>query len=206
MPEYLTLPRGALAALGRKDPALGRLIRRVGPFRLESSRGEGHLAALTRSIVYQQLSGKAAATIYGRFRALFPETRYPTPEEILDVDEATLRGCGLSRQKLAALRDLCVQVESGALPLDQLDAEGDEQIIAQLTRVKGIGRWSAEMFLLFHLGRLDVWPVTDLGIRKAMMELRDEDELPAPRAMIEMGEPLRPYRSVASWYLWRSLD
>ena len=206
MAEYLKLPRGALAALRRGDPALGRVIDRVGPFRLVTTRAEGHLAALVRSIVYQQLSGKAAATIHARVLALFPEGRFPTPEEVLDADEAALRGCGLSRQKLAALRDLCVKVESGDLPLDRIDDLDDEPVIEALTQVHGIGRWSAEMYLLFHLGRLDVWPVTDLGIRKAVARLVGREDLPHPDAVREVGERFRPYRSVATWYLWRTLD
>jgi DNA-3-methyladenine glycosylase II len=202
----LPLPRGALARLRRADPQLGRLIDRVGPFLLEAGARGGHLEALLRAIVYQQLSGKAAATIYGRFRALFPEGRFPTTEEILDVDDASLRACGLSGQKLSYVRDLCSRVESRELSLEGLDEQPDDEVVASLTQVHGFGRWSAEMFLIFHLGRLDVWPATDLGVRKALMALRGARELPAPAAALEAGDLYRPYRTVASWYLWKSLD
>ena len=202
----VVLPRGALQALGRADPSMGKLIRRIGRFRLEKGRAGGHLAALIRSIVYQQLSGKAAATIHGRFEALFPPGSFPDPAAILAQTDEALRACGLSRQKIAALRDLCSRVVSGKLPLDELDAMGDDAVLALLTEVRGIGKWSAEMFLMFHLGRLDVWPSGDLGIQKGLIKLYALRRKPNRVKLEKLGEPFRPYRTVASWYLWRLVD
>lgn len=206
MPNRLRLPRGALADLGRADPKLGALIERVGPFRLEIGKSESHLGALVRSIVYQQLSGKAAATIHGRLRdALHPDWP-PRADALLALEDERLRACGLSRQKIASLRDLCRRVHEGQLPLDGVDAMNDAAVVEHLVEVRGIGVWSAQMFLLFHLGRLDVWPTDDLGVRKAVKLLYGKRELPDRRAMERLGERFRPYRSVASWYLWRLLD
>src|SRR5882757_1707610 len=206
MGPMVVLPRGTLTALGRADPNMGKLIRRVGPFRLEKGRAGGHLAALIRSIVYQQLSGKAAATIHGRFEALFPPGSFPDPAAILAQSDERLRVCGLSRQKIAALRDLCSRVVSGKLPLVELDAHDDDAVLALLTEVRGIGKWSAEMFLMFHLGRLDVWPSGDLGIQKGLIKLYALRRRPNRAKLEKLGEPFRPYRTVASWYLWRLVD
>ena len=205
MTKHMRLPRNALAHL-RKDRALARVIAAVGPFRLELGAGETHLGALVRAIVYQQLSGKAAATIHGRFRALFPPERHPTAAEILRISEDQIRACGLSRQKAASLRDLCEKVSSGDVPLDGLSTESDEAIVAQLIHVRGIGVWSAQMFLLFHLGRPDVWPIDDLGVRKGIELVRGLPATPSPKATAELGERYRPFRSVAAWYCWRALD
>jgi DNA-3-methyladenine glycosylase II len=204
--SFVTLPRGALAKLGRADPRMGRLVRRVGPCRLETGRSGGFLAALVRSIVYQQLSGKAASAILARVRALFVANVFPDPRAILARSERDLRACGLSRQKVASLRDLCEKVVAGRLPLDRIEAMPDDAIIDLLTGVQGIGQWSAQMFLIFDLGRLDVWPATDLGIRKAVALLYDLEELPKPGPMVDIGKRFSPYRSVASWYFWRLLD
>lgn len=170
-----------------------------------AGRAEDPLAALIRSIVYQQLTGKAAGTIHARFRALFDGI--PSAARVLAVDDATLRGVGLSRQKIASIRDLCSRVDAGELahPLARPDTFGDEELVEHLIRVRGIGRWSAEIFLMFHLGRTDVWPADDLGLRKAMARLRRRD-LPDRRVLRQIGARYRPYRTVAAWYLWRSLD
>jgi DNA-3-methyladenine glycosylase II len=200
------LPRGALAALRRADPRMAELIRRVGPCGWTVGRAGGHLGALVRSIVYQQLSGKAAATIHGRLVERFAAGTFPDPGALLAMDDDALRACGLSRQKIAALRDLCRRVQDGSLPLDALDAMTDDDVTAALVEVRGIGRWSAEMFLLFHLGRLDVWPVGDLAIQKAVQRLHGLRKHPTAKRMHALGEPYRPYRSVASWYLWRLMD
>ncbi len=201
-----TLPRGALASLRRSDPKMEELIRRVGRYRLEAGNPGGHLGALIRSIVYQQLSGKAAATIHGRFAALFDEGAFPDARAILERRDDELRACGLSRQKIAAVRDLCSRVTSGSLPLDAIEAFTDDEALVHLTQVRGIGRWSAEMFLMFHLGRLDIWPIGDLGIQKSLMRLYGMRRRPNKKKLEKLGEPFRPYRSVASWYLWRLLD
>jgi len=183
-----------------------KLIRRVGRFELEAGRAGGHLGALVRSIVYQQLSTKAAATIHGRFAGLFDPHPFPDPRAILARSDDELRACGLSRQKTAAVRDLCSRIVSGALPLADIHALSDEGVLRHLTQVRGIGRWSAEMFLMFHLGRLDVWPAGDLGIQKGIVKLYRLRRPPTKKRMEKLGEPFRPYRTVASWYLWRLVD
>lgn len=203
----IRLPRGALPHLRRSDEGLARVMAQVGRCRMQVGYAETHLASLVRAIVYQQLSGKAAATIYGRFRALYPEERFPTAAEIRRTHHTKLRGCGLSRQKQAALRDLCKHVAEERLPLHDVDDHDDEVLIERLTAVRGIGRWSAQMFLMFQLGRLDQWPVDDLGVRKGVARLLGMDgELPGRKQMEAWGERCRPYRTVASWYLWRSLE
>jgi 3-methyladenine DNA glycosylase/8-oxoguanine DNA glycosylase len=159
-----------------------------------------------RSIVYQQLSGKAAATIFGRVRALFPAAHFPTAAEISARSDEELRACGLSQQKLSYLRDLTARAADGRLDFARIGELADEEVIAHLSAVRGIGRWSAEMFLMFHLGRRDVWPVDDLGIRKAVMVLHQLPAMPTPRELGPIGERYRPFRSVASWYLWRLLE
>jgi DNA-3-methyladenine glycosylase II len=197
------LPRGVLGYLKRRDVALGEIIERIGAFTMTYGSAEGELESLTRSIVYQQLSGKAAATIYARFRALFTD-QTPTATEILALPEESLRGVGLSRQKVSYLRDLAQKSDS--LSLSQLSTLDDEDVITRLTQIKGFGRWSAEMFLIFHLGRLNVWPIDDLGVRKAISNIHGHEDLPERFLMEETGELYQPYRTVATWYLWRSLD
>ena len=193
--------------LKRVDPVLAQVIERVGPCRLEL-RSEGtHFDALLRSIIYQQLSGKAAATIHARLRALFDD-RAPTPAELLSASDEQLRGVGLSRQKLSYLRDLASKVESGAVPLsaDTIDHLGDDEIVERLVQVKGIGRWTVQMFLIFRLGRPDVLPDLDLGIQNAIRRVYRMRRQPDPKDVLRIGSKWRPHASVASWYLWRSLD
>ena len=196
--------RRAAAHLRRVDPVMARIIRRVGPCRLERDRGAGHYAALVESILYQQITGKAAAAIHARLRALAGRSR-PRPEDVARFADAELRGVGLSRQKVAYLRDLTARVQNG-LDLAHIARRGDEGVIEALTAVKGIGRWTAEMFLIFRLGRLDVLPVDDYGVRKAMQRAYGMRALPKPKRMRRLAEAWRPYRSVASWYLWKSVD
>ena len=194
--------------LRRKDPVMRELIKRVGKLDLEARR-RGRPAdaygALVRSIVGQQLSTKAARTIYERMIELW-DGKTPTPEQLLATDPEAIRGAGMSRPKVSYLRDLAERVLDGRLELDRLGKLSDEEISAELVAVKGIGQWSADMFLIFHLGRPDVLPVGDLGVRRAAQNVYALPELPAPDALFEMGEPWRPYRSLASLYLWRSLD
>jgi DNA-3-methyladenine glycosylase II len=192
--------------LMRRDAVLGAVMTRHGPCGLADGQRDHGLQAMIESIVWQQLSGKAAATIYARFLALFPAGRYPTPEEILAVPQPTLRQVGLSSQKSAYVRDVCERVSIGALDLDRLESMGDEDVITTLTQVKGIGRWTAEMFLMFRLHRPDVLPVGDLGIVKAIQRLYELRKPPSADKMLAIGQRWQPYRSVASWYLWSSLE
>jgi DNA-3-methyladenine glycosylase II len=196
--------RPAVRHLRRADPVLARLVDQVGPCRYEVRRVGGPFAYLTAAIVHQQLAGAAAATIHRRLCALAGRT-HPRPEDIARCSDAELRGVGLSRQKVGYLRDLVARLEAG-LPLGRLSRLSDEAAIEALTSVKGIGRWTSEMYLMFRLGRLDVLPVDDLGIRKAMQRAFRKRALPKPDWMRKTAEPWRPYRSVACWYLWRSLD
>jgi len=196
--------RRGVRHLRRADPVLARLVDQVGPCRYEVRREVGPFAYLTAAIVHQQLAGAAAATIHRRLCALAGR-KHPRPEDIARLSDAELRGVGLSRQKIGYLRDLVARVEAG-LPLGRLARLSDEAAIDALTSVKGIGRWTSEMFLMFRLGRLDVLPVDDLGIRKAMQRAFRKRALPRPDWMRKTAEPWRPYRSVACWYLWRSLD
>jgi len=190
--------------LMRRDPVLAATIKRIGACGMASRQHTEHLAALVRSIVGQQLSAKAAATIFERFVALFPD-RQITVEGITALDDATLRGVGLSGQKLAYLRDLCARIADDRLRLDDLENLSDEEVIARLTTVKGFGRWTAEMFLMFRLHRPDVLPVGDLGIITAVQRIYRLRHRPQPKRLTAIGEAWRPYRSVACWYLWQSL-
>jgi DNA-3-methyladenine glycosylase II len=184
---------------------LGAIIDRVGACRLEARRTGTHYDALVRSIVFQQLSGKAARTIHDRFRALYPHSR-PRPELVLDTSEAMLRTAGLSRQKIGYLRDLSTRVADRSLPLAHLGRLPDDAIIEHLVQVKGIGRWTVQMFLMFRLGRQDVLPELDLGVQNAIQRAYGLRKRPTPKDVLRIGEPWRPYASVASWYLWRSLE
>lgn len=190
--------------LARRDPVLRDLMRRYGPCGLAESQHTDPFRALVRAIISQQLSTQAAATIARRFEALFDGT--PTPARVNAAPDDQLRGVGLSGQKLRYMRDLCSRIEGGLLPLAALDRMDDEEVITVLTEVKGIGRWTAEMFLMFRLHRPDVLPVDDLGIVKAVQRAYRMRTLPTPKRLTRLGEEWRPYRSVACWYLWRSLE
>lgn len=195
----------ARRVLLRRDPILAAIIRKHGPCRLADSRERfDHFAMIVRAIVFQQLSTKAATTIHGRLLALMPDGT--TPAGLSCLADEQLRTAGISRQKAAYLRDLCAKVSAGLVPLDSLDSMTDEEVIAALTRIKGVGRWTAEMFLIFRLQRPDVLPVGDLGIINAVQRAYRLRKPPSPDRLRKIGEAWRPYRSVASWYLWRSLD
>jgi DNA-3-methyladenine glycosylase II len=189
----------------RRDPVLGAAIKRIGPCALASHQRNDHLSALAGAIVSQQLSTKAAATIFGRFLALFPDGEIPGAAAIAAIDDGALRGVGLSGQKVGYVRDLCGRIADGRLRLDELDALPDDDVIERLTSVKGFGRWTAEMFLMFRLHRPDVLPADDLGIVKAVQKLYGLRKTPDAKRILRIGEAWRPYRSVASWYLWQSL-
>lgn len=189
----------------RCDPVLGRVVKALGPCELEQSRRTDRFSMTVLSIVSQQLSVKAADTIHGRLLDTLGAKR-ATPEAILGTEAERLRACGLSWAKVASVRDLATKVTDGSLSLHALDALDDEAVIEKLTMVKGIGRWSAEMFLIFRLGRPDILPVGDVGVQRAMRALYGLRKHPSPARMTALARPWRPYRSVACWYLWRSLD
>ena len=197
--------RTSVSYLKRADPVLARVIERVGPCRFEPRAKGTHFHALLRSIVYQQLSGKAAGTILDRVLSLYGG-RYPRPAQLIETTDDALRQAGLSRQKLAYLRDLAAKVDTGEVPLARVRRLADEEIITHLTHVKGIGRWTAQMFLMFRLGRPDVLPELDLGIQTAIQRAYDLPKRPAPRDVLRIGAPWRPHATIASWYLWRSLE
>lgn len=192
--------------LARRDPVLAGIIRQCGPCGLARAQREDPFRAIVEAIAWQQLSGKAAATIFDRFLGLFPDHRFPTPAQVAATSDEQLRGIGLSRQKTGYLRDLCAKMQAGVLPMDRLDDMQDEEVIAALTQVKGIGRWSAEMVLMFKLQRADVLPVDDLGIVKAIRKAYRLRKDPDPDRIRKIGEKWRPYRSIASWYLWQMRD
>jgi 3-methyladenine DNA glycosylase/8-oxoguanine DNA glycosylase len=196
-------PAIAIDHLRASDETLARVIDGVGPFHLQPMAASSIFAALARAIVYQQLTGKAAATIFARFCALFPGTD-PTAEQVLAASEEELRGAGLSRSKLLSLRDLAAKTVSADIPtLAEIRQMEDDAIIERLTSVRGIGRWTVEMLLIFGLGRPDVLPADDYGIRKGFARAYTQGELPARKDVETYGVRWKPYRTVASWYLWR---
>jgi DNA-3-methyladenine glycosylase II len=196
----------ASADLARRHRQFRAVVKRAGPADLRRGRPRReHFAELARMIAYQQLAGRAAAAIHGRFAALFEDER-PTPEAVLALPVDALRAAGLSGSKAASIRDLATKILDGSVKLDRIGRLSDDEIVRELTLVRGIGRWTAEMFLMFQLGRLDVWPVDDYGVRKGYALLFGHDELPAPKVLMGLGEPFRPYRSVAAWYCWRAAD
>ena len=201
MPKNVHAP--AVRHLKKSDPVLAAIIEKVGPCRLTHRQEGTHFDALVRSIVFQQLSGKAAGTIHGRMMDLFGG-RNPTPDELLAAEETALRQAGVSRQKMSYLKDLAAHVVNGEVDLD-VDHLSDEEILDQLVRVKGIGRWTVQMFLMFRLGRPDVLPELDLGIQNAIKRAYRKRKV-KPRDVERIGARWRPYASVASWYLWRSLE
>jgi DNA-3-methyladenine glycosylase II len=195
----------AVAHLRKVDPVLALVIQRVGAYRGWPASNGTHFDAVCRSIVFQQLSGKAAGTIHGRFVGLYGG-RTPRPEELAATADEQLRAVGLSRQKSAYLKDLGARVASGELPIETLHELSDADVIAALTQVKGIGRWTAQMFMMFRLGRPDVLPDLDLGVQKAIQKAYRLRKLPTPEKVLKIGAKWAPYRTVAAWYLWRSLD
>src|SRR5437667_9265282 len=197
----------AIDHVARTDPRFAALIGRSRRFDVIANELVRPFDALAESIAYQQLSGKAAATIWGRVRALYPKRKWLDPALVLKTPDETLRACGLSRSKTAALKDLAAKTIDGTVPSGRaLLRLSDDEIIARLTQVRGIGRWTVEMLLLFDLGRPDVWPVDDYGVRKGFAKTFGRRKLPAPKQLMKIGEKWRPYRSVAAWYFWRALD
>jgi len=189
------------------DPRIAALIARSLRYNIKPAPLIRPFDALAESIAYQQLSGKAAATIFGRVRALYPRGKYLDPEKILATPDESFRAAGLSRSKIAAVKDLAAKTIDGTVPSARAIARmSDEEIILRLTEVRGIGRWTVEMLLLFDLGRPDVWPVDDYGVRKGFAKIFGRRKLPTPKQLMKLGEKWRPYRSVAAWYFWRALD
>ena len=194
--------------LMKLDPKLGKVMKTTGPIHPDRDRRASRpdpYTALARAICGQQLSTKAAATIWGRIEELFGGDT-PRPEQVIDADPQALRDAGLSWSKVSYFRDLAERVRDGELDLDALSQRPDEEVVEELTEIKGIGRWTAEMFLIFHLGRPDVLSTGDLGIRRGAQLAHGLDEMPTPVELEEMGEAWRPHRTLACLYLWRSLD
>ena len=205
--RYQFDPSAALAHLRASDAELGTLIDRIGPFAMEMKAADSLFEAMLRSIVYQQLHGKAAATIHGRVLAELDKHGGPTPEALAKASDAALRGAGLSGNKLLAVRDLSLKCREGTVPsLKDARRLADEELVTRLTGVRGIGPWTVHMLLIFYLGRPDVMPTGDFAIRLGFKRLYHKRKDPTPEAIIRHARRWQPYRSVASWYLWRSLD
>ena len=207
MPSVPSLHAAATARLAKSCPSRKALIARVGPCTMEIETARSPFQALVSAVAHQQLHGKAAATILGRFRKLFPGGRFPGPKALASVSDEQLRGVGFSRAKTAALRDLAEKTLSGVVPgTKAISALPDEEIIARLTQVRGVGKWTVEMLLIFTLGRPDVWPVDDYGVRTGWKLTYRLPEMPSPKELQALGERFRPHRSIAAWYFWRATD
>ena len=189
--------------VARRDPAMARLIQRSGPMDLRDASPDG-FAALVRSIMYQQLAGAAASAILGRFLKLFAEGL--DPAAVLALPAGSMRAAGVSGSKEAAITDLARKVADGTVPLGDVDSLTDDELKARLVQVRGIGPWTAEMFLIFQLRRIDVWPVDDYGVRKGWTITHRKREMITPRALQAEGEKFRPYRTIAAWYCWRAVE
>ncbi|HSF67387.1 MAG TPA: DNA-3-methyladenine glycosylase 2 family protein [Nitrospiraceae bacterium] len=193
--------------LSKADPVMRRLIREVGPFTLTPQAKRSPFESLARAIAYQQLHEKAAESILRRFVALFPRGRFPRPDDLLAMDEHAIRGAGFSQAKVAALRDLAAKTLDGTVPTSVIARKlDDEAIIERLIAVRGIGRWTVEMLLIFQLGRPDVLPIDDFGLRNGFRIVYNRRSMPNPKEVLRYGERWRPYRTAAAWYLWRAAD
>jgi DNA-3-methyladenine glycosylase II len=202
--RLLRSPAAIARHIVRIDPAFATVVNAAGPFAPRAPSADP-FNALARAIAYQQLAGRAAAAIHGRFLALFG-SQLPAPATVLATPVERLRACGLSGAKTAAILDLALKFTDGTVPLDRLAALPDDEVVARLTEVRGVGRWTAEMFLLFDLRRPDVWPVDDYGVRKGWAVIHGIDAMPKPKELLTLGEGLRPHRSAAAWYCWRAVD
>lgn len=188
------------------DPAFAALIKRAGPFTLRAEQ-QTLYEALVRAISHQQLHGNAARAILGRFVAMFPDTPFPSPGQVLLADEASIRACGFSASKIAAIRDICAKTLDGTVPHRRTALRlTDVELIERLTSIRGVGRWTVEMLLIFTLGRTDILPVDDFGVRDGYKRLYGLEQPPRPRALAEIGLAWSPWRSIAAWYLWRASD
>jgi DNA-3-methyladenine glycosylase II len=207
----MTLPsfdlRTAIEHLSAKDPLLARVIEGAAEFRIQSDGTESPYEVLLESIAYQSISGKAAATIFGRIKALGSGGRAPTPKEMLRLRKSVLRKAGLSGAKIVAMKDLARKTIDGVVPShDDALQLSDEELVERLTAVRGIGAWTVEMFLIFRLGRPDVLPIHDLGVKKGWSVTYGKKHMPKPKELLAFGERWRPYRTVASWYMWRAFE
>ena len=199
-------PLGAVAHLSKCDPAFAALIGRIGPCGLTVLPREPY-EALVRAIAHQQLHGRAAQTILGRFTALYPDVAFPSPDQVLATGEAVLRGCGFSGSKAASIRDIAAHALNGTVPTAvEAAALDDAALIERLTTIRGVGRWTVEMLLIFTLGRPDVLPVDDFGVREGWRRVQDLAAQPRPKDLAAIGEAWGPHRSTAAWYLWRAAD
>lgn len=210
MPDQLPHPfdhREAIAHLSKNDRRLAAIIEKSIKFRLNIDESQTPYESLLRAIAYQSISGKVAAVIFGRIKALGTNGRRPTPEEILRVRTQTLRKAGLSAAKVAAVRDLAQKTLDGVVPtLEDAQKMSDQELVDRLISVRGIGAWTVEMFLIFRLGRPDVLPIHDYGVQKGFALTYRKKTIPKPRELAKFGERWRPYRTVASWYLWRAIE
>jgi DNA-3-methyladenine glycosylase II len=197
----------AIKHLTKADKVLGRLIKKVGPCQWKPDRRASPFQSLVHAVAHQQLNGTAAKTILGRVKALYPDHPFPTPEDLLATPDDKLRAAGLSRAKVASIKDIAAKTLEGIVPASRAIARMDnDAIISRLTSIRGVGPWTVEMLLMFKLGRTDVLPATDFGVRKGFALAYQLKDLPAPKELLEHGERWRPYRSFAAWYLWRALD
>src|SRR5216684_3315797 len=193
--------------LSRADKVLGRLIKKIGPCKLKPKNHRSPFQTLVQSVTYQQLNGTAAATILGRVKALYPRRRFPAPEDLLATPDTRLRAAGLSRNKTLAIKDIAAKTLEGIVPTSRaIRKMSDAEIIECLTALRGVGPWTVEMLLIFTLGRPDVLPATDYGVRKGFSLTYDLEELPHPKELLAHGERWRPFRTTAAWYLWRALE
>jgi DNA-3-methyladenine glycosylase II len=199
--------RTAIEHLSEKDPQLAKIIESAAEFRIQSDGAESPYEVLLESIVYQSISGKAASTIYGRIKALGSDGRAPSPEKMLRLRKSVLRKAGLSGAKVAAMKDLARKTLEGVVPShDEALKLSDEELVERLTAVRGIGAWTVEMFLIFRLGRPDVLPIHDLAVKKGWSVTYGKKHMPKPKELLAFGERWRPYRTVASWYMWRAFE
>ena len=197
----------ALKHLSAVDPVMRRLIREVGPCKLEHEPWRSPFQSLVQAVAHQQLNGTAANTILTRFKKLFPKRRFPKPEDLAKVTDEQIRACGFSFAKIAAIRDIAAKTLDGTIPSSrQIEKLTDEEIIERLTEARGVGRWTVEMLLIFQLGRKDVLPVDDFGVRNGFRIAYKKREMPKPKALLAFGKKWRPHGTTAAWYLWRVAD
>ena len=197
----------AVSFLSARDHRLAELIARTAPFQIDMETADSPYEALLESIAYQSISGKAAATIFGRIKALSCDGRPPSPQQLLKLRKPALREAGLSGAKILAMKDLARKTIEGIVPSrDQASKLSDEELVERLTSVRGIGTWTVEMFLIFNLGRPDVLPIHDLGVKKGWAVTYGKKRMPKPKELLAFGERWRPYRTVASWYMWRAFE